>query len=332
MGRGRRGPGGTGGAGSPRLRRALAGLGLLVAAAGCTGAPTIPLLTKSAPKSLTALDAAKNLPGTIYFIQANRIWRMRKGNLSAITPPNLRYAYPAISADGQTTAAAYILNGESGIEFGGPDFSSLALAKPLPANPHSGSVDLKPVFSPSGTRVAFMSDRSKTNADEAIWEGPITGPLRQLSFPPDASGGDDSPGYTSDGTALLFTAWRDGHGGLDRVRVGSGLRPVAVDTPTDHDIMDTTPGPDDQLAFTQRQGEVENVYVGALDASAARAVTNFNDCRQPSWSPDGKTLLFISPHAGTFDLYSVPVSGGTPTRLTAGADLDANSRPAWAAA
>jgi Tol biopolymer transport system component len=298
--------------------------------AGCSGAPTIPLLSKPAPKTLTALGTATNIPGSVYFAQGNRIWRLRQGKLTTVTPANVRYAYPAVSAGGEVTAAAYMLNGESGIAMGGPDFSNLSLARPLPKNPQDGSLDLKPVFSPDGSRIAFMSDRSRSYADEAIWEGPVNGRLHQLSFPPDVSGGDDAPGYTADGTAVVFTAWRDGHGGLDRARVPVG-RPVVVVKPTDHDIMDPAPGPGAQLAFTQRQGEAENIFVGAIDGTGARGVTTFNDCRQAAWSPDGKTLLFISPHAGTFDLYSVPVGGGSPTRLTAGADLDANSRPAWVA-
>jgi Tol biopolymer transport system component len=298
--------------------------------AGCSGAPTIPLLTKPAPKQLTALDAAKNISGTVYFVQGARIWRLRKGNLAAVTPAGQRYAYPAVSAGGEVTAASYILNGESAIAYGGTDFSNLAPVSPLPKNPHDGSLDVKPAFSPDGSRLVFMSDRARGYADEAIWEGPVKGRVHQVSFPPDASGGDDAPAYVADGSAIVFTAWRDGHAGLDRAAIPLG-RPKVVAKPTDHDIMDAVPGPGDQLAFTQRQGEAENIFVGALDGSAAKGVTSFNDSRQPAWSPDGKTLLFISPHAGTFDLYFVPVAGGNPVRLTAGADIDANSRPAWVA-
>lgn len=308
----------------------MATLALVALTVGCTGAPTIPLLSKQAPRTLTALDAARGIPGTIYFAQGNRIWRLRKGNLNAVTPAGVHYAYPAVSAGGAVTAAALVLNGQSGIAIGGADFSNLSLARPLPKNPHDGSLDLKPAFSPDGSRIAFMSDRAHGYADEAIWEGPVNGRAHQVSFPPDVTGGDDAPGYSADGTAVLFTAWRDGHGGLDRARVPLG-RPIVVVKPTDHDIMDPIPGPGDQLAFTQRQGEAENIFVGAIDGTGGRGVTSYNDCRQPAWSPDGKTILFISPHAGTFDLYSIPVGGGSATRLTAGADLDANSRPAWVA-
>jgi Tol biopolymer transport system component len=293
--------------------------------AACSGAPTIPLITKPAPKQLTALDASKSLTGTVYFAQGGRIWRLRRGQLNVVTSAN--YAYPAITADGTSTAAAYVAKGQSIIAFGGPDFSALQLAKPLVRDAwKSGSLDLKPAFSPNGKRVAFMSDRK--TSDEAIWEGPVSGGVHQVSFPPDASGGDDAPAYLADGTGIVFTVWRNGHGALDQAAVPLG-RPRVLLTATDRDYLDPAPGPGGQLAFTQRQGEVENIYLGAADGGGAHALTTVNDARQPAWSPDGKDLLFISPHAGTFDLWVVPAAGGPARQLTTGGDLDANSRPAW---
>ena len=300
--------------------------------AGCSGAPTLPIIGKSTPKQLTALDAAKNLKGTVYFAQDGRIWRLRGGSLTQVSPTSGRYAYPAVTADGTTTAAALVATGQSVIAFGGPDFSGLKPSKPLASDPHrTGSLDLKPALSPRGNRVAIMSDRSKGYSDEAIWEGALSGGLHQVSFPADSSGGSDAPQYLPDGSAIIFVAWRGNHSGLDTAAVPSGKARVLVPAATDHDILDPAPGPGDQLAFTQRQGEAENIFVGPSNAAGARPLTTFGDCRQPAWSPDGNNLLFISPHAGTFDLWTVPAAGGAGQQLTAGADLDANSKPAWIA-
>jgi Tol biopolymer transport system component len=307
----------------------LASAGIL---AGCSAAPNIPIIGKSTPKVLTALAASKSLRGTIYFAQNGRIWRLRGGALAAVSPSGQHYTYPAVTSDGTITAAALVASGQSVIAFGGPDFSGLQPAKPLARNPHdTGSIDLKPAFSPNGNRVAIMSDRAKNLTDEAIWEGPLTGGLHQVSFPPDSSGGDDAPQYLPDGSAIIFVAWRGTHAGLYSAAVPFGRAREAVPAPTDHDILDPAPGPGGQLAYTQRQGEAENIFVGPMDTTGSKALTTFGDCRQPSWSADGRTLLFISPHSGTFDLWMVPAAGGSPQQLTAGADLDANSRPAWIA-
>ncbi|MDQ6748912.1 MAG: hypothetical protein M3010_12505 [Candidatus Dormibacteraeota bacterium] len=297
---------------------------------GCSGVPSVPLLARTPPKTLTATEASRGVQGTIYFAQGNRIWRLRKGGLAAVTPAGQRYAYPAASAGGEVTAAVYIADGQSAIAYGGPDFSNLAPLTALPRDPHKGSLDIKPALSPDGARIAFLSDRAQGFVDEAVWEGPVKGRAHQVSFPPDASGGDDAPAYSADGKTLTFVAWRDNHAGLDQAAIPLG-RPKSVAKPTDHDIMDPAPGPSGELAFTQRQGEAENIFLGTADGSAAKGLTTFNDCRQPAWSPDGTNLLFISPHSGTFDLWMVPIAGGDPVRLTAGADLDANSRPAWLA-
>ena len=36
----------------------------------------------------------------------------------------------------------------------------------------------------------------------------------------------------------------------------------------------------------------------------------------PMWSADGQTVYFNSDADGTFDVYSMPLAGGEPTRVT----------------
>ena len=49
--------------------------------------------------------------------------------------------------------------------------------------------------------------------------------------------------------------------------------------------------------------------------------------REPAWSPDGSRIAYASDREGTFDIYSAPVNGGTPTRLTS---LPGDERwPSW---
>jgi hypothetical protein len=301
---------------------------ILVAACDSSGLP-VPGGKPSVPTQLTARGEAGAVKGTIYVAQGGRIWKLRGGKLTALTPAGKQLAYPTASANGSVTAASVIGPGQAQIAVGGADFSGLTPLTPAQKDPHRASLDLKPSLSPDGTRMVFMSDRSTCCSDEAIWEGPIHRP-RQVSFPPDTTGGDDAPAYLPDASGIVLVAWRNNRGNLDQAALPAGRVKVVAEAAAT-DFLDPAPGPVGKLAWTSRQGDTANIAVGNLDGSGATTVANFGDCRQPVWSADGKNLVFISAHGGSMDLWTVPAAGGTPQRLTWGADLDANSHPAWIA-
>jgi hypothetical protein len=291
------------------------------------------------PKQLTAQDAAKNVKGTVYVASGGRIWRLRGGGVTALTGTDKNIAYPAVTTDGQRTAAAVISAGHSEIAVGGADFGGLNPLTAPPKDPHAASIDLKPAFSPDSGRLAFMSDRGRCCSDQQIWEGPYA-PYkpRQVSTPPDLTGGDDAPVYAG-ATSLLFVAWRPV--GNDTRNIHAGLMQAGVPTgklkallaPADSDIIDPAVAADGRLAFVRRKGDSADVEVSGADAANPVKITSFGDVRQPAWSPDGLSIVFISRHGGSVDLWSVAADGkGDPQRLTWGADLDDNSRPAWIAA
>lgn len=52
-------------------------------------------------------------------------------------------------------------------------------------------------------------------------------------------------------------------------------------------------------------------------AGLARRLTSFQgQTLNPSFSPDGRTVAFSGEYAGNIDVYTVPVDGGDPKRLT----------------
>ena len=101
-------------------------------------------------------------------------------------------------------------------------------------------------------------------------------------------------------------------------------------------VLDARVDPLDTKMLTQpavSAAHVAFIYAGDLfvaDLNAAGTVANVRRLTtddgvesNPAFSPDGKTIAFSAQYEGNVDVYTVPVSGGAPTRLTwhPGADL-----------
>lgn len=79
-----------------------------------------------------------------------------------------------------------------------------------------------------------------------------------------------------------------------------------------------TVSPDGQwLALTrQRADDVEDLYlVSLLDGHELRLTQDHQPLAGSAWTPDSRGLIFSSARAGTFRLWSLPVTGGAPTPL-----------------
>ena len=65
------------------------------------------------------------------------------------------------------------------------------------------------------------------------------------------------------------------------------------------------------------RGRNYDVWVYDLEHSSLRQITDWKGAdSRPRWSPDGKTLAFLSNRSGDMKLYSVPVQGGAAHCLT----------------
>ena len=68
-----------------------------------------------------------------------------------------------------------------------------------------------------------------------------------------------------------------------------------------------------QIAFTYKG----SIYVvPAAGGQAVRLTSSEMHSTMPVWSPDSRTLAFASDRYGNFDIFTVPVEGGSPTRIT----------------
>ena len=153
--------------------------------------------------------------------------------------------------------------------------------------------DVVPSWSPDGTRIAFMSDRDGHGRKGRVWStfeiyvmDADGGNQQNLTNHPDR---DYSPSWSPDGKRIVFVSDRDG-------------------------FLDIHGFPTSEIYVMDADGEnLQNLTNNRVEDGA------------PSWSPDGKRIVFISERDGHFigdfelitsEIYVMDVDGGNQQRLT----------------
>lgn len=173
----------------------------------------------------------------------------------------------------------------------------------------------EPAFSPDGSRIAFTMD-----IDGNLELGMVDfagGEVRRLTNDPDL---DFAPDWSGDGKSLLFVSRRNGSLDILRLELDTGQIAKVVAGPGNEFQPKVSPD-GHSLAFV---APVENrngsggIWTMPLPAGEAELV-HYEESSyrlKPHWSPDGKTLTYVSDVAGSNDLAIVPAIGGNRVRLT----------------
>ena len=177
-------------------------------------------------------------------------------------------------------------------------------------------------------RIAFSSDRAG-NSEIYVMDADGKNP-RNLTNPPDR---DYSPSWSPDGKRIAFTSERDGNDEIYVMDADGGNQQNL----TNHPGRDSVPSwsPDGKrIAFVSDRDRLldihgfptSEIYVMDADGENPQNLTNNrHDDRSPSWSPDGKRIVFISYRDGHFigdfelitsEIYVMDVDGGNQQRLT----------------
>jgi Tol biopolymer transport system component len=131
----------------------------------------------------------------------------------------------------------------------------------------------------------------------------------------------EAPNWTPDGQDLIFNS----KGLLFRIPVAGG-EPRPIDTGfanrlnNDHGIS-----PDGRqlvISDQSRSDRKSRIYVLPIEGGAPRLVTELGPSYWHGWSPDGKTLAYCAERNGEYDVFTIPVQGGSETRLTSAKALD----------
>ena len=182
-------------------------------------------------------------------------------------------------------------------------------------------------------QIVFYSDRDG-NAEIYVMDAD-GGNQRRLTNNPAS---DHSPSWSPDGKRIVFTSNRDGHfmHGIptDEIYVmdtDGGNQQNLTNNPS----YETSPSwsPDGKrIAFdSNRDGRFNwEIYVMDADGGNQQRLTNnpdpngHPDDRYPSWSPDGKRIVFSARREGhvvhnldtTYEIYVMDADGGNQQRLT----------------
>jgi TolB protein len=130
----------------------------------------------------------------------------------------------------------------------------------------------------------------------------------------------EAPNWSRDGESLLFNAG----GRLYSVPVAGGVPRLvecgfAVRCNNDHGYS-----PDGRwIAISDETRGPSRIYVVPAEGGEPRLVTAEAPSFWHGWSPDGQRLAYCAGRgSGAYDIYTVPVAGGSEQRLTDSAALD----------
>ena len=77
----------------------------------------------------------------------------------------------------------------------------------------------------------------------------------------------------------------------------------------------------DRLAYASRiDGRFQIVVLDIASSRVTRLTRGRGNNENPSWSPDGRHLVFASDRAGSYDIYTMRADGTDVSQLTRGGD------------
>ena len=186
-----------------------------------------------------------------------------------------------------------------------------------------------PTWSPDGTQVMFSSSQQ---GNPALYVSDASGNrAKRITFA--SNGADTSPAWNpKTGQTVAFVSDRAGTPQL-YIMNADGTNPQRIDLPDMGYVIDPAWSPNGQLlAFSWRRPS-GNYDMYVLDVgssfSSPRIIQLTRDSgrnERPSWSPDGRHIVFESTRTGSRQIWTMLANGEQAHQLTSGGH---NESPNW---
>ena len=268
-----------------------------------------------------------------------QIWLMgpdgaNQGQLTQDDSAN--FGHPSFSTAG--SIIAYSAQGPSSPDVFTMSFSGTGIADLAP----DAAPDSSPALSPDGTKVAYTV---YDGSDYEIWVRPRAGgAATQLTN--NGSGVDDvNPAWSPDGAKIAFSSTRSGSYDIWTMSSNDGSSPVALTNTLSTQqalyIREQYPAwsPDGStIAYARMDsnqindlGKFDIWLMSANGAGPHQAVgSSTSKDIQPTWSPDGAKIAFVSDRANSGnEIWVMDADGSDPVNLTKTAGPIAEAQPAW---
>ena len=196
-----------------------------------------------------------------------------------------------------------------------------------------GEMNVAPVLSPDGQRVAFFARRGLFTVDLFVADA-NTGKIVKKLTGPNADPHFDALSFVSasgswspDGTKLAFISFEQGDNRITIFDANSRSEGKSISVRGVGAINDAAWSPDGRtIAISGLAGGISDIYLVDVASGQARKLTNdrFADIH-PAWSPDGQTIAFATDRGpttnfetlqyGEMNLALLDVSSGTVKEL-----------------